>query len=348
MSTRFWLTVVTFFFVALVVFFGWPQIYQAWGLLGRVNIWILMLLIPLQFISYYAVGETMFSYLRSKGDLKAMSRFKMTRITLELNFLNHIFPVPAAAGFSYLNWLLRHHDVSTSRSTMAQIIRYMLSFFSFVLLLVMSVFVMAFDYKIDRLIIIIILASITILVGLFAFLVYSISNKKRVMKLSVWLVRATNKIVGFFTRGRKKGLLKYEKVGDFFIGLHQDYSEILKDKKVLLVPFLWSILAMAIDATLILIAFWSLGFWVNPAAIFIAFSLSSIVTTIFSVTPGGAGVYETVMITFLASTGVSADIAIAGTLVARAALLLGTIGFGYIFYQLTINKYGKISNSANL
>jgi hypothetical protein len=47
------------------------------------------------------------------------------------------------------------------------------------------------------------------------------------------------------------------------------------------------------------------------------------------------------MITFLASSGVPAEIAIAGTLLARVALLSGTVLFGYIFYQLTINKYGK-------
>jgi hypothetical protein len=47
------------------------------------------------------------------------------------------------------------------------------------------------------------------------------------------------------------------------------------------------------------------------------------------------------MIAFLASAGVPADIAIAGTLVARVTLLLGTVIFGYLFYQLTIVKYGK-------
>jgi uncharacterized membrane protein YbhN (UPF0104 family) len=53
------------------------------------------------------------------------------------------------------------------------------------------------------------------------------------------------------------------------------------------------------------------------------------------------------MIAFLASAGVPAEVAIAGTLLARATLLVGTILFGYIFYQLTINKYGKSKNSTN-
>jgi hypothetical protein len=47
------------------------------------------------------------------------------------------------------------------------------------------------------------------------------------------------------------------------------------------------------------------------------------------------------MIAFLASTGIPTEVAIAGTLLARVLLMLGTILFGYVFYQLTILKYGK-------
>lgn len=58
-------------------------------------------------------------------------------------------------------------------------------------------------------------------------------------------------------------------------------------------------------------------------------------------TPGGAGVYEAVMVAFLAASGVTTEVAIAGTLLARVTLLAGTILFGYLFYQLTIIKYGN-------
>jgi uncharacterized membrane protein YbhN (UPF0104 family) len=51
------------------------------------------------------------------------------------------------------------------------------------------------------------------------------------------------------------------------------------------------------------------------------------------------------MVAFLAASGVTPDVAIAGTLLARMILLSGTILFGYVFYQLTVLKYGK--HSAN-
>ena len=47
------------------------------------------------------------------------------------------------------------------------------------------------------------------------------------------------------------------------------------------------------------------------------------------------------MVAFLAASGVTPEVAIAGTLLARVTLLSGTILFGYVFYQLTVIKYGK-------
>jgi len=50
------------------------------------------------------------------------------------------------------------------------------------------------------------------------------------------------------------------------------------------------------------------------------------------------------MISFLTSAGVPAGIALAGVLLARVLLLMGTIATGYIFYQLALVRYGKDPN----
>ncbi|HZJ34441.1 MAG TPA: lysylphosphatidylglycerol synthase transmembrane domain-containing protein [Candidatus Angelobacter sp.] len=341
------ITIITLVLLAVVVFFGWDQMVHAWGLLGSVNLWVLSLLIPIQFFSYYAVGETMFSYFRAKGDLTTMSRWRMTRIALELNFVNHIVPVPSIAGFSYLGWILRHYGVTSGRATMAQIIRFATMFISLVFIIIIAVIVLTFDYGIDRTVIIISGSFITAAVGGTTFLIYMIGSHKRIVWFSGWLTRVTNKFMFKLTRGKKRQFLKLQTVENFFLELHQDYINIRRDKKILIRPFLWAILANLLDVLLILIAFLALGFWVNPATLFIACGLSSI-AAVFAATPGGAGVYEAIMIAFLASAGIPADVAIAGTLLARAILFMGTIIFGYLFYQLTINKYGKISNSSNI
>src|SRR5476651_969826 len=102
MSFRSWATVITLVLLSIVIFLGWNDIVKVWQLLGNINLWILSLLIPIQIFSYYAAGNIVFAYLKAKGNLKDVTRWTMARMSLELNFVNHILPSGGAAGFSYL------------------------------------------------------------------------------------------------------------------------------------------------------------------------------------------------------------------------------------------------------
>lgn len=347
MKFRTWVNIITIILLVLAVFLGREQILQAWGLMGHVNLLIFLLLIPIQFFSYYAVGEVMFSYLRSKGNLDKMSRWSMARIALELNFVNHIIPVPSVAGFSYLGWVLKRHGVGAGRATMAQVIRYVMMFASFVVLILISVIVLSLDQGVSRLTVFISGAFIVAAISSLSIIIYVIGNKKRLALISRWITIKINRIMSFMTFGKKKNTLKQKNVDGFFLDIHQDYVEIRDDKKILIRPLIWAVVNNILDVCLIWVAFQALGIYVNPAILFIAFGFSSF-AAIFAATPGGSGVYEAIMIAFLASAGVPAGAAIAGTLLARVTLFVGTIVFGYIFYQLTINKYGKINQNTNI
>jgi uncharacterized protein (TIRG00374 family) len=326
--------------IIVVIYFAWPEIVKAYGLLDKVDLRILALLIPIQILSYYAAGGMIFSYLRAKGDLKEMSHWRITRIALELNFVNHILPSGGAAGFSYLGWVLSKFGVRASRSTIAQLIRFTLTFLAFVMILVGAVVMLAVDGDINRLVIV--LSSVLAFVCLAVIFgtIYIIKSARRLKKFSNWLTRLVNKVVRTLTRGKKPHVLKDEIIPDFFGELHEDYLSIRKDTRILIRPFLWAVVLNLADVGLIWIAFWALGYTLNPAIVFVAFGVSSLASAI-SVTPGGAGVYEAIMIAFLATSNVPADVAIAGTLLARVTLVLGTIVFGYAFYQMTVLKYGK-------
>ena len=343
MSFRGWLTLVTFVLLAFVVIFAWPEIVKAWRLLDQVDLRILALLVPVQLFSYYATGGMIFSYLRSKGDLQNVSHWRIARIALELNFVNHILPSGGAAGFSYLGWVLGKHGVKPSRSTISQLIRFMLTFVAFVMILVVAVVFLAADGRINRLIILlaglIVVVCVTVIFGT----IFVISNNRRLNNFSHALTRLANRTMNLLTRGKKPNALKADILPDFFGELHQDYISIRKDTRILIKPFIWAIVTNLADVALIWIAFWSLGYEVSPAILFVAFGVSSLASAI-SVTPGGAGVYEAIMIAFLASSNVPPDVAIAGTLLARVTLVLGTILFGYVFYQFTVLKYGKRSS----
>jgi len=344
MKIRTWINIITAILLVVVVYMSRHQIAQAWHLVGGVN-WIFFILIfPMQFLSYYAVGQVMFSYLHSKGNLRSMPRVKMARIALELNFVNHIIPVPSIAGFSYLGWTLSPHGVGAGRATMAQIIRFVTMFISFVCLIFVSVLFLTFDQGFSRVTFIISAFFILATIISMAILIYLLNDYKRMVNVSGWLTRQINRITKFITFGRRRSLIKKHDVDKFISELHQDYVEIKQEKKIIIKPFLWATLANGLDVALIFITFLALGFFVNPATLFVAYGISSFIA-IFAATPGGSGIYEAIMITFLASAGVSADKAIAGTLLARVTLFAGTIIFGYVFYQSTINKNGRIDKS---
>lgn len=340
MSFRSWVTIITLILLGAVVYFGRHEIYQAWLLLEKVDLWILLLLVPVQFFSYYAIGSIIFSYLRSKGNLKETSHWAMTRMALELNFVNHIIPSGGAAGFSYLGWVLGRHGVSAGRATMAQLVRFSISFFAFLVLLAVAVIILVLDHRISSVIVMISVGLTLVAIIAAIILLVVIGNNRRLKKFSGWLTRFVNGFVSKVTRGKRNDVLKLEVIEGFFEELHQDYLSLRHEKRILIKPFLWALVMNIADVALIAISFMALGYFVNPAILFVAFGISS-VASIVSVTPGGAGIYEAIMIAFLASAGVPADVAIAGTLLTRVTLLLGTILFGYFFYQLTIVKYGK-------
>ncbi|MDB5176777.1 MAG: rane protein of unknown function [Candidatus Saccharibacteria bacterium] len=339
MSFRAWLSLITVVFLVVILFLSRHELFRAWELLGQVNIWILLLMIPLQILVYYAGGEMIFSYLRGKGQIKKVKRRTLIRIALEGNFVNHILPSGGVSGVSYLTWRLGHLGIQPGRATMAQVVRHAANFLAFAVLLLIALFAVTLDGTINRWII---LASATLfgIIALsFLLLVYLLSSKRRIDMFAEKIYKFINLVTRKVTFGRKRKLVKQDVIEDFLNDMHKDFLELRHDKKLLIQPFLWGIVYTIGDAGLFMIAFWALGEIFNPAPILIAYGVASLVGFVV-LTPGGAGAYEAIMVTFLAFAGIAGGVAIAGILLARIMILLGTIIFGYIFYQQALSIHG--------
>lgn len=345
MSFRTWLSVATLVLLAVIIFLARQEIAHAWDLLANVNIWILLLLIPGQILVYYAAGEMIFEYLRAKKSINKVSRFELTRMALEMNFVNHVLPSGGVSGISYMGWRLGHYGVSPGRATMAQVVRYAMGFASFVALLVVAVLMVTIDGNVNRWIILVSAGLVGAMVLTVVGGIFLLSSKKRLDQFSEWMVRFVNRLVRKITFGRIRSVLKLENMAGFFNDLHLDFLELRREKKILMKPFLWGLVFNLADAALFFITFWALGTIVNPAPILIAYGLASM-AGFFVVTPGGAGAYEAIMVAFLAVAGVMSGVAIAGILLTRVIMLIGTIALGYIFYQHALLRYGKIKPTA--
>lgn len=339
MSFRRALNILTLVIVIVLFWSLRSELVHAWTLLGRVNVLILLLILPLQFLSYYAGGAAIFTYLKQREHTGTVRWWDVARMSLELNFVNHVLPTAGVSGASYMTWRLSKLGVTSGKATLALVVRYATSFAAFVLLLMGAVLIVTLDTGINRLTILVTSGMVSsLLFGIMA-LWYVIDNERRLENVSRWIARLVN---GLFRKvfRQKKEFISAASVAKYFNELQDDYRALKKEPRLLIRPFLWGIVFNLTEVSLFFFTFLALGTLVNPASILLAIGVAAIVG-IFLITPGGAGGYEAMMVLMLTSTGVNGAIALAGVLLARVILIILTIASGYVFYHLALRKYGK-------
>ena len=343
-SPRAVMSVLTLAVLAIIIFLSRHELVKAWNLFLHADLWLLFLLLPFQIIVYFAGGEMIFSYLREKNLIHHISRLEQTRIALELNLVNHIFPSGGVSGISYTTWRMHKLGVSSARSTFAQVIRYVTGFLSLLVLLVIAVLALAIDGKVNRYIVAASFLLIIVVLALTFGLIFMFSSKRRMQTTATKLSRFINTLVKIATLGKKRRVMKSKKVEEFFVDMQDDFQDLSNHPKLLIKPMIWGTVYTVFDVAMFTVAFLSLGVFVNPAILMVGYGVAGL-AAIVVFTPGGTGVYETIMIIFLSMAGTPPDLAIAGIILTRAILLTGTIIFGYIFYQHALIKYGKPDDS---
>lgn len=303
-----------------------------------------MLLVPLTAASYFTAGEMIFSYLRQQKTGKNISPLTFMRMSLEWNFVNHVLPSGGVSGISYMNWRLGKYGVPGGKATMAQVVRYVAGFAALATLLVVSVFVVTIDGTVNRWIILMSSGLVTMMIVATIFGAYLIRSPSRMRKLAVWCEKTINGAVRKITRGKKRVLVREEVIMNYFDDIHADYLNIMRDRKVLLQPYIWGLVYTVVEVAIFYSVFISLGTEpFNPAPLLIGYGVASVAGFLIA-TPGGTGAYEAVMVMILATAGMPEGHAIAGVVLARVIILITTIGLGYIFYQDALNRYGKPKN----
>jgi uncharacterized protein (TIRG00374 family) len=335
------LSVATLVLVAVIIFAARDEVIEAFHHMGEMNIWILLFLIPAQLVMYYAAGQIYFSYIRSSKKAKKMSTWKLMRISLELNFVNHVIPSGGLSGLAYLTWRMKEAGITAGQAAMMQVIRYGLVAVATALVMSIAAVVLAL-IGVNIWVVVFSLLLALGLVAVVAFVVWLIQKRKRINFFGHICSKVVNGVVRAVTFGKVKNILTATRVDKFLGELHNDYNYVMKDRRTLAKPFLWSIAYSLLDSGTFYITFLALGVDVNFAPVIIAQGLASIVGTVV-VTPGGAGFYEVVMTGYFVAAGISPSVAVAATVVTRVVVLLGTIGSGWGFYQhaLLSKKGGK-------
>jgi uncharacterized membrane protein YbhN (UPF0104 family) len=88
--------------------------------LAKVNAWLLLLLIPIQMVNYHAQAKLYQGLFALLGN-KIRYPF-LLRASLELNFINHVFPSGGVSGISYFGVRLKNDRITGGRATLVQVI----------------------------------------------------------------------------------------------------------------------------------------------------------------------------------------------------------------------------------
>ena len=335
---KFWLNVITIVALLGLVIITRHQVVEAFRKLGDLNGAALVLMIPLQALNYYAVARFYKDYFKTQGE--ELSTRSMYAIALELNFVNHVFPSGGFSGFSYLSVRLKQNGISTAKSTLAQIVRFALTFISFLAILFVGMLILALSRHTSPMTILI--SSSIAFLTLFGTIVagYIISDSGRIKKFTGFLPKVLNKVVGIF-RAKNKGIINIEKVERTMEDLHTDYVLLSKDWRQLKKPILWALLINITDVMTIYSVYVAFGSLINPGALIIAYAVANFAGLI-AILPGGVGVYEGLMTATLASAGVDKALALSATVVYRVLNMLYSLPIGYFLYQKALKNSGPM------
>lgn len=328
MKLKVWINIITFVALVVLVYFSRHQFEEVFAKLD--NLWLvpLLLLVPLKFFNFYTIAKMYQEYLLVLGEKVSVK--ELFKISMEMNFVNLVFPSGGASGFSYLSLRLRPLGISTAKTTMVQVARFGLVFLTFLLLIFFGMLILAIEGKASNLTILVasVISTLT-LVGA-AIFIFIVSSKARITAFTAFLPRVINRVARAIHR-QDRELIKIEKVKRTFTELHEDYSLISRDFRKLKKTAFWALMINVSEIVLIYTVFVAHGEWINVGALIIAYAVANFagLVSLF----GGVGVYEFLMTSVMASAGVPAALALSATVMYRVINMVVFLPIGYWLYR---------------
>ncbi len=337
---RLYLTIATLVGLVVLVWGLRDEISQVLADLDEVNIIALLLLIPIEIINYDAYARLYRSFFAILGE--RIRYWPMYRLTLELNFVNHILPSGGVSGISYFGIRMRGLGVSVPKATLAQVMKLLLLFVSFQPLLVLGVLMLAIRGHANQLILVVSTAIVTLLLVGTLLGIYIIEDRRRINSFLLWLTKIINRLIHFF-RPKKPETFSLNNAKRSVDELHDNYIILKKNWRQLKMPFVYTTVANLSEIAALYAVYVAFGQYVNVGAVILAYAVANFAGLI-SVLPAGIGIYEGLMTAVLVACGVPASVSLPVTLMYRVLMMPLQLGPGYFFYQKSL-KEGLISKT---
>ncbi len=331
------LNVITFLALALLIYATRHELGSTIRNLGKVNAWALLLLLPIEAMNYHAQARL---YQRLFGIVGNRLSYKfLYRASLELNFVNHVFPSGGVTGISFFSVRLRKgQELTGAKATLVHIMKLALTFFSFEVVLVFGLLCLAIMGRVNNLVILVAGSLSTLLVvGTIGF-VYILGSKQRINGFFTSVTHGLNWLI-HLVRPKHPETINVSQARRVFDDFHDNYQEIKKSYRQLGAPFWYALLANITEVLAVYVVYIAFGKLVNLGAVILAYAIANFAGLI-SVMPGGFGIYEGLMTAVLASTGIPPGVSLPVTIMYRVANTVVQIPLGYYLYQQTLRRGG--------
>jgi uncharacterized protein (TIRG00374 family) len=331
--------VVTLAALVILIYLIRDQLARTFRDLGHVHAWALLLLVPVEVLNYHAQArmyQRLFAIVGNKLSYKYLFR-----ASLELNFVNHVFPSGGVTGLSYFTLRMRQgKELSSGKATFIHVMKIALYFIAFEVVLVFGVLALAAEGRINNLVLLVAGSLSTLLVvGTIGF-AYIIGSKQRIHGFFLALTRLLNRLIRI-VRPKNPETININGARKLFNDFHDSYQEIRTNLKLLRAPFIYALIADITEVLAIYVVYIAFGEWVNIGAVILAYGIANFAGLV-SVLPGGVGIYEALMTTVLAATGIPPRLSLPVTVMYRILNTLIQVPPGYYFYNKAI-RAGDLS-----
>ena len=325
--------IVTIVALVVLVIASWGQLTQTFNNLFRVHAWWLLAIIPVEFLNYDAQTRLYQGLFKITGNnLRYWPLFKSS---LELNFINNVFPSGGVTGISYWSLRMRTAEITGAKATLVHLMKLGLLFVSFEVLIVLGMLLLAVDGHMNN-VILLVAGSITTLlvVGTVAF-IFIVGSRKRISAFFTWGTVQLNRLI-HVVRPSHHETINVERARAVVDDLHDNYALISKDWRQLKRPYLWAFMANFWEVMAVYVVYIAFGHLVNFGAVILAYAVANFAGLI-SIAPGGIGVYEGLMTLVLAASGIPSRLSLPVTVMYRVLNMLVQLPPGYYLYHKALH-----------
>lgn len=329
------LNIITLIALAVLIYAIRDQLADTISNLRKVNAWALLLIVPVEALNYHAQAKLYQGLFRLVGN--NLSYKFLYKTSLELNFVNHVFPSGGVTGLSYFGVRLRDGEKLTGgKATLVQVMKLALQFLSFELLIIFGLISLAAMGRVNNLTIMVAASLSTLLVVGTILFAYIVGSKSRINNFFTNVTKGLNRVIQVVRPGHPE-TINVAKARQLFDDFHDNYSEIKNNWRQLRSPFWYALLANVTEVLALYVVYIAFGHLVNIGAVILAYAVANFAGLV-SVLPGGVGIYEALMTAVLATAGVPAGVSLPVTVMYRVVNTAIQIPPGYYLYQRTLRS----------